>query len=85
MQFDFFRKGLEIPSFMANLRFVIEKDWIESADVEKETKKYYDSIVGSREDFELDEGLNNRYINDSFNNDLNLNSNLMGLNRRSSI
>ena len=70
---------------MANLRFVIEKDWIESADVEKETKKYYDSIVGSREDFELDEGLNNRYINDSFNNDLNLNSNLMGLNRRSSI
>lgn len=70
---------------MANLKYLIEKDWIESADIEKETKKYYDSIIGSRGDFGLDEELNEQLRNDSFNNDLNLNSNLMGLNRRSSI
>lgn len=85
LQFDFFRKGLEIPSFMANLKFLIEKDWIESAEIEKETKKYYESILESREDFGLEGELNNENLNESFNNELNLNSNLMGLNRRSSI
>jgi hypothetical protein len=85
LQLDFFRKGLEIPSFITNLKILIEKDWIESADIEKETKKYYDSSVGSREDFGYDEALYNDKYNESFNKDLNLNSNLMGLNRRSSI
>jgi len=85
LQFDFFRKGLEIPSFMANLKFLIEKDWIESSETEKQTKKYLESISESREDFGLDAGSNNENMNESFNNNLNLNSNLMGLNRRSSI
>jgi len=85
VQFDFFRKGLEIPSFLDNLKFLIEKDWIDSAEIEKETKKYYDSIIGSTGEFVLDEELNSGIRNDSFYNDLNLNSNLIGLNRRSSI
>lgn len=85
LQYDFFRKGLEIPSFMANLKFLIEKDWIESSEIEKHTKNFYDSIVGSRDDFYLNGRSNDQDSNQSFNNDLNLNSNLMGLNRRSSI
>lgn len=85
LQYDFFRKGLEVPSFMGNLKFLIEKDWIESAEIEKLTKNYYDSIVGSRDDFYLNEGSKDEHRIESFNDDLNLNSNLMGLNRRSSI
>jgi len=84
LQYDFFRKGLEISTFMVHLKFLIEKDWIESSEIEKETKKYYKSIIeGSVEDSLNDlNGVNN---DESYNNEINLNSNLAGLNRRSSI
>ena len=33
LQYDFFRKGLEIPSFLGNFRYLIEKDWNESSEI----------------------------------------------------
>jgi len=71
---------------MANLKFLIEKDWIESAEIEKQTKNFYESITGSRDDIYHNGATSDEQEkNESFNNDLILNSNLMGLNRRPSI
>ena len=58
---------------------------MESAEMEKETKRYYDSIIGSREDLPDENNQNEDNTSKTFSNEFNYNSNLMSLNRKSSI
>jgi len=69
---------------MANLKYLIEKDWIESAEIEKETKKYYESIIEEGNGLGENSNLDDENGSEVFN-ELNLNSNLLGINRKSSI
>lgn len=87
LQYDFFRKGLQITSFTDHFKFLIEKDWMESSELEKLKNFSFESDSAGIPDELCDQiNGNNNKLNDDINGILgyDFNSNLINL-RKSSI